>query len=97
MAEQITLTTPQQPPSTTFYSLESLFLDVANMRVSVNLLGQNGERVSRIYDSFSTPTGAQVLHAINTGNFSVTSLVKTLYNRLITDNVIAGTVTGTVT
>jgi hypothetical protein len=50
---------------------------------------------SKLYDSTTTPTGATLLHNLNTGNFSVNSLMKAVYNRLIVDGVIeAGTVAG---
>jgi TRAP-type mannitol/chloroaromatic compound transport system permease large subunit len=50
----------------------------------------------KTYDATTTPTGATLLHQINIGNFSVNSLLKAVYNRLIADGVIeAGSVTGT--
>lgn len=51
---------------------------------------------TKVYDATTTPTGATLLHQLNIGNFSVNSLLKAVYTRLIADGVIeAGAVTGT--
>lgn len=95
MAEQLDLTTPVARASTTSYTLASVLLDVANQRIVATLVGNTGEALSKQYDAFTTPTGATLLHSLNTGNFSVNSLLKAIYQRLSTDGVAVGTVSGT--
>jgi hypothetical protein len=94
MAESLTLTTPIAKPSTTAFHVSSLFLDVDGLRIVVTLVGDTGETLSKQYDSFTTPTGATLLHSLNIGNFSVNSLMKAVYTRLGLDGVIVGTVNG---
>lgn len=76
-------------------SLDTLILDVTRSRIVAQLVCPGGDPITKQYDSFTTPTGATLLTSLNRGNFSVNSLVKAVYNRLITDGVISGTVTGT--
>jgi len=92
--EAVTLTTPIVKPSTSACSLDTLLLDVKGARIVASLTCNNGDQVTKQYDSFTTPTGATLLHSLNIGNFSVNSLIKAVYTRLITDGVITGTVTG---
>lgn len=94
--EQIDLTTPVTPPSTTNYKVERMTLDIFANTILVQLKGNNGEVLSKLYDATTTPTGATLLHSLNVGNFSTgPSLLKTTYNRLIADGVLSGTVSGT--
>lgn len=95
MAEQVNLTTPVAGPTISNYHLERLTLDIDQASVLVQLKGNNGEALSKTYSSTTTPTGASLLSSINTSNNSVTSLVARVYNRLITDGVLVGTVAGT--
>jgi TRAP-type mannitol/chloroaromatic compound transport system permease large subunit len=92
--ELVTLSTPIMKPSTSSCNLDMLNLDVTRSTIVVNLVCNNGERISKQYDSFTTPTGAVLLHQLNIGNFSTNSLMKAVYNRLITDGVIVGTISG---
>lgn len=94
MPESVTLTTPVAKPSTTTYAVSSLLLDVTGLRIIVNLTGNNGETFSKQYDAFTVPSGATLLHNLNIGNFSVNSLMNAVYNRLNTDGVLVGTVSG---
>lgn len=57
MAEQIDLTTPEVKPSNSTYHLERLTLDIDAARIYVQLKGANGEAISKVYDSTTTPTG----------------------------------------
>lgn len=97
MAEQVDLVTPVTKPSITNYRVSYMNLDIDNARITVFLTANNGETLQKVYDSTTTPTGATLLHALNTGNFSTNSLLRAVYNRLIADGVIAGTVTGAAT
>lgn len=92
--EAVTLTAPIVTTASGC-ALDTLILDVTRARIVAVLTCAGGAPITKQYDSFTTPTGATLLHSLNTGNFSVNSLVKAVYNRLITDGVIAGTVSGT--
>lgn len=75
-------------------SLDTMLLDVTRSRIVVTLACAGGDPITKQYDSFTAPTGASLLTSLNRGNFSTNSLVKAVYNRLIADGVIAGTVSG---
>ena len=95
MAEQVDLTTPITKASTQNYQVVQLWLDLIQLRIVVTLLANNGDRLEKVYDSTTTPTGSTLLHNLNIGNFSgATSLIKAVYNRLIADGVFVGTVSG---
>jgi predicted anti-sigma-YlaC factor YlaD len=90
-----TLTTPATVTTST-YALRYVGLDVAGNRIVVEAVSNTGVVVSKTYDSSTSPTGATLLHSLNTANFTVNSLVKAVFNRLIADGVIpAGSVSGT--
>jgi hypothetical protein len=90
-----TLSSPVSVTTTT-YSLSYLGLDVVNNRIVAQVTSNTGVTVSKTYDATTSPTGATLLHSLNTSNFTTTSLVKAVYNRLIADGVIpAGSVSGT--
>jgi hypothetical protein len=97
MAEQVDLVTPVTKPSITNYRVSYMNLDIDNARITVFLTANNGETLQKVYDSTTAPAGATLLHALNTGNFATNSLLRAVYNRLIADGVIAGTVTGAAT
>lgn len=92
--EAVSLTTPTSATTTT-YSVTYVGLDIAANRIVVQGTTNVGTTWIRVYDSTTTPTGATLLHTLNTANFSVNSLVKQIYTRLQTDGVIAaGSITG---
>lgn len=91
MAEQLDLTTPETKPTNSFYKVERISFDWPAKIISISLVGQNGEAKSHSY----TGTTAQTLMiALNKVDLSVLSLHKRILNRLITDGVISGTVSG---
>jgi hypothetical protein len=93
--EVVTLATPQVKTAPAC-ALDTLILDVTRSRIVAQLVCPGGDPVSKQYDAFTTPTGAALMTQVNRGNFSgATSLVRAIYNRLITDGVISGTVSGT--
>lgn len=94
MAEQIDLAVVETKPSNATYHLERLTLDIDAGTIYVQLKGANGEALSKMYDKTTTPTGATLLTALNTSNNSVTSLIRRVYQRLTTDGVLAGTISG---
>jgi hypothetical protein len=92
--EIVTLTTPQVQTATSC-TVVFVGLDLGNSRIVADVVLQpTGQRTQKVYDATTTPTGASLLHALNTGNFSVNSLMKAVYNRLSTDGVCAGTISG---
>lgn len=94
--EAVTLTVPIVKTATSSCSLDSLLLDVPRGRIVASLTCNNGDAVVKQYDSFSTPTGASLLTTLNRANNSVgnPSMIAKVYNRLIADGVITGTVSG---
>ena len=97
MAETVTLTTPVVYPSNTAYHLERLTIDFDAGSINIQLIGANGESLSVTYGPTTVPTGATLISQLNTANLSATSLVKRIYNRLVTDGFLVGTVSGTPT
>lgn len=91
--EAVTLTAPIVKTANGC-ALDTLILDVARSRIVVTLTCAGGDPITKQYDSFTTPTGASLLTSLNRGNFTVNSLTKAVYTRLITDGVIIGTVSG---
>jgi hypothetical protein len=92
--ESVTVATPIVQ-TTTAYHVQLITLDLDASTIYVQLRGTNNELVQKTYGPTTTPTGATLLHALNTGNFSVNSLMKAVYTRLLADGVIpAGSVVG---
>jgi len=95
MAEQHDLTTPVTI-TTNNYKLTFMTINSIAQSVSFNVSDNNGNVIGKTYDASTTPTGATVIHSLNTGNFTVTSMTKTILQRLATDGVIPpGSVSGT--
>jgi hypothetical protein len=92
--ELVTLTTPQTQTATTC-TVDYIGLDLTNARIVVQAHTNVGPLSPKTYDASTVPSGATLLHALNTGNFSTNSLLKAVYNRLSTDGVCTGTVSGT--
>lgn len=91
--EAVTLTAPVVKTATTC-ALDSVFIDIKNLRILATLEMNTGDTLTKQYDSTTTPTGASLLTSLNRGNFSVNSLIKAVHNRLILDGVCVGTITG---
>lgn len=97
MAEQVNLTVAETKPSNNSYSLERFTIDLSGTKtIHIQLKGQNGEAKSVSYNNSTNPTAATLISNLNTSNNSAgTSLVKRIYNRLIADGHLSGTVSGT--
>lgn len=89
--EEITLTSPEVQPEirTTKYRVSSLLLDWDNMRITVALTGNNGERRAVDYGDAEV-----LLRALNTANLSTNSLHRRLMVRLLADGHLAGAIGG---
>ena len=92
--EVVNLTAPITKPNISSCKLDRMTLDITNSVVTIGLICTD-IRINKEYDSNTNPTGAALLTALNRANFTVNSLIKAVYNRLITDGVVTGTVTGT--
>lgn len=104
MAESVALTTPITYTSDSTLHIQRLIVDVDAQSVTVTVVGNGQLATTAFYPTPAVngplgslqPTGATLIHTINTSNFSVNSLAKAIYNRLQTDGYIgAGSITGT--
>lgn len=94
MAEQVALAAPVSVV-TSVWTLRNVILSLVNATITVELGSDSGGLLIKTYDSSTTPTGATLLHTLNTANFSTNSLVKQVYARLQADGVLgAGSITG---
>ena len=103
MAEQVTLPAPIPTTVTqTKWELDEFYISVKRGLITAYLLGDDGSTKLVSYPTPAPtnnplqPTGASLLTSLNTANNSGAnpSLVKRIYNRLITDGYITGTVVG---
>ena len=88
--EQVDLTTPK--PSVTSYRVVVLYLDWQHAHIQIGLLGPLGEQASFIYDG---EEATNLMIVLNTANLSVKSLHKRILEKLIADEKLAGTISGT--
>lgn len=93
--ETVTLTTPITSTITAKHvGIVCENLDNSSIYVQIENIS-NTTLVTKTYDATTVPAGATLLHQLNVGNFSINSMMKAVYNRLITDGIIeAGSVTG---
>jgi hypothetical protein len=91
MAEIITLTVPIVPPSLTNYRVNSLAFDWDAASITVGLKGPNGE--SRFH-SYNGATATTLMNAVNKANHSTTSIQRQVINRLVSDGILSGSVSG---
>jgi hypothetical protein len=100
VAETVNLTTPITKPPTNAIQLTRLTIDVVAGSIYIEWKGDDGQAFSAAYPTLapagsSQPTGTALITSLNTANLSTVSLVKRIYQRLMTDGYIAGTITGT--
>lgn len=89
--ETLALTTPETKPSNTGYKVVRLLLDWESALIRIELKGVNGEIKTHDY---AGATATTLMNQLNTMNLSTQSLQKRILNRLISDGVLTGTVTG---
>jgi hypothetical protein len=94
--ERVTLTTAETKPSNTQYTVAALHLDWTAQSIVVEMTGVNGERLTKAYTPTTTPTGSSLLVSLNKANLTTRSLNQRIFDRLILDGVLVGTVAGTV-
>lgn len=95
MAEQLLLTTPlPQPAQVTSYTVRQLRLTwEPSPQIVVVLRGEDGKTIDAVYDGAAATT---LLIGLNKANLSTRSLNQRIFDRLINDGKIAGTVSGSV-
>jgi hypothetical protein len=102
MAETVVLQPPITPPAQTDVALISLTIDLPTKSVFIQWKANTGVQGSAFYstpvptDHPTQPTGSVLLTTLNKKNFSGAnpSMVKAVYNQLIADGYLTGTVSG---
>lgn len=89
MPEIVTLTVAL--PQLTTYKVNELHLNWGAASIQIGLIGTNGEAK---HHNYSGTTATVFMTALNKANLSTTSLHKRILERLVTDGVIAGTISG---
>lgn len=103
MPERVNLATPKAKPPGTAIELERLLIDLKAKSVFLQWLYDNGDAGSAAYPTpapvdaqgvATQPTGAVLIAGLNVANLSTRSLVRRIYERLLADGHLAGTVAG---
>lgn len=93
MSEQLDLSAPVAQPTVTTYYIDALHLNWTQQAIDVMLHDNSGNGLTVTYNGTQA---LALMHALNTGNFSVNSLYKQAMQKLVADGKIpAGTVSGT--
>ena len=87
--EILTITSP--PPQQTTWRVNEVYFNWDAQSIQIGLKGTNGEAKHHTY---SGATAASLMVSLNKANLSTTSLHKRIINQLVSDGVIAGTVSG---
>lgn len=87
--EIITITTP--PAQQTTWRVSELHFNWDAPSIQIGLKGTNGEAKHHLYSGAAATT---LMIALNKANMATTSLHRRVINQLVTDAVIAGTVSG---
>lgn len=97
MSEKVTLPAPVAKPSQLDWELVEFQISLRRKIIRCVLRGNNGEFKAVVYTQQTIPTAQSLLSALNTSNNSGAnpSMIKRVYNRLIADGHISGTVGGT--
>ena len=91
----MTLTTPlAQPAQVQGYSVSSLLLKYEpTAQIVVTLKGEDGKYVDAVYEG---ATASALILALNKANLTTRSLNQRIFDRLIADGKLVGTVAGSV-
>ena len=91
-AEQVNLTTPITKPPINSYKIDSIVLNVTGATITIVLIDPvSGEKP---VFSYYGPTATALMNALNKVDLSVKSLQQRIFERLIAEGKIAGTVSG---
>lgn len=85
--EQFNLTSPVQS-----YAVQGLYLNWTNRVLRIDLIGDDGGVFSHVIEGTEA---ADLMNTLNKVNLSTKSLHKRILEKLRTDGIIAGTITGT--
>ena len=93
--ERLTLTTPIPPPAQVVgYTVSSLLLKwEPTPQIVVTLKGEDGKYTDQVYEGATATT---LMIGLNKANLSTRSLNQRIFDRLIADGRISGTVAGSV-
>lgn len=78
-------------PAVSQFTVSTLFLDWPGQVISVTLAGAGGQVMTH---SWHGATATTLMTQLNKANLSITSLHRRVIDRLIADNVIAGSASG---
>ena len=91
-AEQIDLTTPITKPAINYYKIDSVVLNYSGAIITIILIDPvTGEKP--VFSYYGT-TATNLMITLNKVDLSTKSLQKRIFERLITDGKIAGTISG---
>lgn len=91
--ERVNLTAPETKPSNTAYHIARLTLDWDGARIDIVLVGVNGEQNTITYNAVAA---TNLMIALNKANLTTRSLNQRIFDKLIADGFLAGTVAGAV-
>jgi len=89
--EQIDLTTPITQPSTTNYRLNKLHQGWFDKYIHIELVSDTGDTIQHSYEG---DVARNLMIALNKADLSTNSLQRRVLNKLISDGVITGTISG---
>lgn len=93
MAEQLVLTTPEQPPPATTWKITSIEFYIEAQRITCSVMSDSGERRSRLETGL---TAVNLMSTLNTANGTIKSLQRRVLEYLQSKGDLApGAVTGT--
>ena len=91
-AEQVNLTVPITKPAINSYKIDSIVLNVTGATITIILIDPvSGEKP--VFSYYGT-TAMTLMNALNKVDLSTKSLQKRIFERLIADGKIAGTISG---
>ncbi len=91
-AEQVNLTTPITKPPINSYKIDSIVLNVTGATITIVLIDTaSGEKP--VFSYYGT-TATDLMKTLNKTDLSIKSLQKRIFERLIADGKIAGTISG---
>ena len=91
--EQLTLTVAETRPNNTHYTVRRVTLDWEAATIHIALRGVNNEQKECNYGG---ATATNLMIALNKANLSTRSLNQRIFDRLIADGCLAGSVAGSV-
>lgn len=86
-----TLTISSPPPQQTTWRVNEVYFNWDAQSIQVGLKGTNGEAKHHAYTG---ATAQSLLVSLNKANLSTTSLHRRIINQLVSDGIIAGSVSG---